>query len=132
MLLILLQVSGLSLFWAPGREMTRRMLSAQKGFAQNQSDAQKNQNTIQDDEDYIEEDFEEDNSDSPIEDATGADEGDDEEEQRLEQERLEQQKRVHSAILSDMRLPKVTTVPYFWMVAEPQVPPCRLAKSRYN
>ena len=83
-------------------------LSAQKGFAQNQSDAQKNQNTIQDDEDYIEEDFEEDNSDSPIEDATGADEGDDEEEQRLEQERLEQMRKASTRIQSTRAANKPT------------------------
>ena len=40
-------------------------------------------NATIDDEDYIEEDFEEDNSDSPIEEVNGSDE-----EERLEQERL--------------------------------------------
>ena len=43
--------------------------------------ASKNNNQTIDDEDYIEEDFEEDNSDSPIEDATGYD---NDEEERLE------------------------------------------------
>ena len=64
--------------------------SAQKGSSVNQVLDQKVQKdagaTIEDD-DYIEEDFEEDNSDSPIEDATGKDEDDVEE--RLEMERLE-------------------------------------------
>ena len=63
-------------------------MSAQKSSNNQVLDYQKNLNTTIEEDDYIEEDFEEDNSDSPIEDDTGTQE----EEERLERELLEQQR----------------------------------------